>query len=175
MSAKTLISVEEFDRLEEKEFRYELNEGELITMTRPNTDHGRIERRLLMVLQTHLEKGDTGEAFGSNILFILGPTTKRAPDVSVVFREVGSVKEIVGAPDIAAEILSPSNAKKEMHRKLQQFFATGCKLAWIIDPKTRTVEVWESAAAPSRTLLESDVLETPLLPGFTCPSAKLFT
>ena len=61
-----------------------------------------------------------------------------------------------------------------MQRKLAQFFATGCKLAWIIDPKTRTIEVWESAAGASRTLRESDSLETPLLPGFACPIAKLF-
>jgi len=174
MSAKTLISVEDFDRLEEEEFRYELDEGELLTLTRPSTDHGRIERRLLIALQTYLENRGTGEAFGSNILFALGPNTKRAPDVSVVFREVGSVKDIPGSPDIAAEILSPSNSKREMKRKLSQFFATGCKLAWIIDPKTRTVEIWESASGPSRVLRESDVLETPLLPGFTCPVAKLF-
>jgi Uma2 family endonuclease len=174
MSAKTLISVEEFDRLEEGEFRYELDEGELITLTRPNTDHGRIERRLLMALQTYLESRGVGEAFGPNILFVLTPNTKRAPDVSVVFREIGSVKEIAGAPDIAAEILSPSNSKREMQRKLVQFFATGCKLAWIVDPDTRSVEVWESAAGPSCTLHQSDSLETPLLPGFSCPIAKLF-
>ena len=148
MSAKTLISVAEFDRLEEEEFRYELDEGELITMTRPGTDHGRIERRLLIVLQTYLDAHGGGEAFGPDILFELGPNTKRAPNVSVVLREIGSVKEITGAPDIAVEILSPSNTKIEMHRKLGQFFAAGCKLAWIIDPKTRTVEVWESRLAP---------------------------
>jgi Uma2 family endonuclease len=174
MSAKTLISVEEFDRLEEEEFRYELDEGELITMTRPGTDHGRIQRRLLIVLQTYLDDRGGGEAFGPDILFVLGTNTKRAPDVSVVFRAIGSVKEITGAPDIAAEILSPSNTKKEMRRKVSQFFATGCKLAWIIDPKTRTVEVWDSASSPSRVLRESDSLETPLLPGFTYPVAKLF-
>jgi Uma2 family endonuclease len=61
-----------------------------------------------------------------------------------------------------------------MRRKLGQFFAAGCKLAWIIDPKARTIEVWESAAAPSRLLRESDSLETPLLPGFALPVAKLF-
>jgi Uma2 family endonuclease len=174
MSAKTLISVEEFDRLEEEEFRYELSEGELITMTRPSTDHGRIERRLLIALQTYLDSRGKGEAFGSNILFVLGVNTKRAPDVSVVFREIGSVKEVTGAPDIAAEILSPSNSRREMKRKLEQFFATGCKLAWIIDPKTRTIEVWESAAGAARTLRESDALETPLLPGFSLPITKLF-
>jgi Uma2 family endonuclease len=174
MSAKTLISVEQFDTLEEEEFRYELDEGELITLTRPGTDHGRIERRLLMALQTYLDHRGGGEAFGPDILFALGPNTKRAPDVSVVLREIGSVKEIQGAPDIAIEILSPSNTKQGMRRKLAQFFAAGCKLAWLIDPQTRTVEVWESAAAPSRTLLESDSLETPLLPSFTHPIAKLF-
>ena len=99
MSAKTLISVAEFDRLEEEEFRYEMDEGELITLTRPGTDHGRIERRLFMVLQTYLDAHGGGEAFGPDILFVLGPQTKRAPDVSVVLREVGSVKEIPGAPD----------------------------------------------------------------------------
>lgn len=174
MSAKTLISVEEFDRLEEEEFRYELDEGELITLTRPGTDHGRIERRLLMALQTHFDGHGGGEAFGPDLLFVLGTNTKRAPDVSVVLREIGSVKEIIGAPDIAAEIQSPSNTKKEMRRKLGQFFAAGCKLAWIIDPEMRSVEVWESAAGSSRVLSESDALETPLLPGFTCPVAKLF-
>jgi Uma2 family endonuclease len=174
MSAKTLISVEKFDRLEEEEFRYELDEGELITMTRPGTDHGRIQRRLLMVLQTYLDNRGGGEAFGPDILFVLGPNTKRAPDVSVVLREIGSVKEITGAPDIAAEILSPSNTKKEMRRKVSQFFASGCRLAWIIDPKTRTIEIWESASGPSRTLSNSDSLETPLLPGFISPIAKLF-
>src|SRR5580700_9025088 len=173
MSAKTLISVEEFDRLEEEEFRYELDEGELITLTRPGTDHGRIERRLLIVLQTYLDDHGGGEAFGPDILFVLGPNTKRAPDVSVVLREIGSLKEITGAPDIAAEILSPSNTKKEMRRKLSQFFATGCKLAWVIDPETRTVEAWESAAGPPRLLTESDCLETPLLPHFSVPVAKL--
>jgi Uma2 family endonuclease len=61
-----------------------------------------------------------------------------------------------------------------MKRKLGQFFATGCKLAWIIDPKTSTVEVWESAAGASHTLREGESLETPLLPGLTLPLAKLF-
>lgn len=174
MSAKTLISVEEFDRLEEEEFRYELDEGELITMTRPRARHVLIEGNLYFALRTYLERNPIGKVLGADILFVLGPATKRAPDVSVIMRPIDPDQEIQGAPDIAAEILSPSNTKREMKRKLGQFFATGCKLAWIIDPKTRTVEVWESAAGASRTLRESESLETPLLPGFSVPIAKLF-
>jgi Uma2 family endonuclease len=174
MSAKTLISVEEFDRLEEEEFRYELDEGELITMTRPRVRHARIEGNLYFALRSYLEQNPIGEVLGADVLFVLGPATKRAPDVSVMLRTIDPDHEIQGAPEIAAEILSPSNTRRGMQRKLGQFFASGCKLAWIIDPKTRTVEVWKSAAGASRTLRESDSLETPLLPGFTCPITKLF-
>jgi Uma2 family endonuclease len=170
-----IISVEEFDQLVEEEFRYELDDGELVTITRSGVAIGRIERELLFTLQSYFETRPIGEALGGNILFVLGPATKRAPAVSVLLRAVDPDQEIQGAPEIAAEILSPSNTRRAMRRKLDQFFATGCKLAWIIDPKTRTVEVWESAAAPAVTLLESDMLETLLLPGFTCPVAKLFT
>jgi Uma2 family endonuclease len=174
MSTKTLISVAEFDRLEEDEFRYELDEGELITMTRPRLRHACIEGNLYFALRSYLEQNRIGVALGADILYVLGPATKRAPDVSVIFRTVDPDQEIQGAPDIAAEILSPSNIRRAMQRKLGQFFAAGCKLAWIIDPKARTIEVWESATAPSRVLRESDSLETPLLPGFALPVAKLF-
>ncbi len=47
-----MITVEEFDRLAEEEFRYELDEGELITMTKPRAVHARIERRLVVALQS---------------------------------------------------------------------------------------------------------------------------
>lgn len=174
MSAKTLISVEEFDRLEEDEFRYELDEGELITMTRPRLRHARIEGNLYFALRSYLEQNRIGVVLGADILYVLGPATKRAPDVSVIFRTVDPDQEIQGAPDIAAEIFSPSNTRRAMQRKFGQFFATGCKLAWIIDPKIRTVEIWESATEPSRVLHESDSLDTPPLPGFSLPIAKLF-
>jgi Uma2 family endonuclease len=92
----------------------------------------------------------------------------------VVLRPFDPDQEIQGAPEIAVEILSASNTRRAMQRKLSQFFASGCQLAWIIDPQTRTVEVWKSPAGPSRTLRESDALETALLPGFAYPIAKLF-
>ena len=85
MSAKTLISVEQFDRLEEEEFRYELDEGELITLTRPRMRHARVEGNLYFALRSYVENNPVGEVFGPDILFVLGPSTKRAPDVSVVF------------------------------------------------------------------------------------------
>ena len=170
-----MITVEEFDRLEEEEFRYELDEGELITMTRARASHARIEGRLFFAIQTYLNQNPVGEVIGSDILFVLGPTTKRAPDVSVVLRTFDPNLEIQGAPELAIEILSPSNRPRAMQRKIGQYFAAGCRLVWVVDPGARAVEVWTNLEAASRTLGESDTLEAPdLLPGFALPIAGLF-
>jgi len=175
MRGHTMITVAEFDRLEEEEFRYELDEGELLTLTRPGVVHGRIERRLIVALQTYLDAHPVGEVFGSDVLFVLGAATKRAPDVSVLLRPAGDGKEILGAPEIAIEILSASNRPISMRRKIGQFFAAGCKLAWIVDPDRRTIEIWKSASAPDRTLTESDTLDAQeLLPGFSIAVRGIF-
>ena len=46
------------------------------------------------------------------------------------------------APDLAVEVLSKSNTKSEMARKLDEYFKAGVKLVWLVDPKTKTVRVY---------------------------------
>jgi Uma2 family endonuclease len=58
------MSVEEFDQLIEEEFRYELDDGELITLTRPSVAISRIGRELLFALQNYFEIISFGEALG---------------------------------------------------------------------------------------------------------------
>lgn len=48
------------------------------------------------------------------------------------------------APDLAVEVLSDSNTRKEMSNKLREYFTAGVKLVWYVDPKTRTVDVYRS-------------------------------
>lgn len=175
MGSKTMITVDEFDQLEEEEFRYDLDEGALITMTRPRAMHARIERRLIVALQTYLDRNPVGEVFGADILFVLGPTTKRAPDVSVILRSFDPAREIQGAPELAIEILSPSNQGEAIRRKIAQYFAAQCRLVWVVDMEAHTVEVWTNPEDPNRILREGDALEAPeLLPGFSLPVARLF-
>src|SRR5258706_3524792 len=112
MGLKTLISVEEFDRLEEPdELSYELDQGELLVMTKPRPLHNRIVARLFRALGRHLQKHPVGEVFMPEVLYILGPNTKRAPDVSFLraerARKIDPTLDVPGAPDIAVEGLSP--------------------------------------------------------------------
>jgi Uma2 family endonuclease len=181
MGAKTLLSVAEFDRLREPdELRYELDEGELIEMVRPRYDpHNRIVRAIDRALLQYLATNPIGEVLSSDNLFVLGPATKRAPDLAFLSRErVRKIKpgqDIDGAPELAVEVLSPGDKAEAMRRKIRQYFAAGSHVVWLVYPDRREIEVWESASGAARVLGEQHVLEAPsLLPGFSCPVKSLF-
>jgi Uma2 family endonuclease len=180
MDAKTLMSVEEFDRLAEPdELSYELDEGELVVMTKPRPLHNRIAERLFRALDRYLETYPVGEVFIFEYLFVLGPTIKRAPDVSFLRSEraqrIDPNVDIPGAPDLAVEVLSPNDTASGMRRKIRQYFAAGAQCVWIVYPETREVEVWKQPSQPQKVLQETDVLEDPdLLPGFALRVGAFF-
>src|SRR5262245_26205728 len=116
----------EFDRLAEPDdLRYELDEGELIEMTRPRAGHNRVVMKLTQVFLQYLQANPVGEVFSSDNLFILGPVTKRAPDLSFLTAtraaKIDPAKDIPGAPDLAIEVLSPSDKAVAMRRKVKQY------------------------------------------------------
>ena len=86
--ADVVDTLEEFDRLEEPdELSYELAEGELVVMTKPRPLLNRIVAKLTFEIQDYLKTHPLGEVFNPENLFVLGPNTKRAPDVSFVRAE----------------------------------------------------------------------------------------
>jgi hypothetical protein len=77
-------------------------------------------------------------------------------------------------PALIVEVLSPGNTKAEIDRKLREFFAAGCKLAWVIDPATKTAKV-HTSATKAKALDETGVLDGgKVLPGFQLSLAELF-
>jgi Uma2 family endonuclease len=79
-------------------------------------------------------------------------------------------------PTLAVEVLSDTNTKLEIRQKLKEYFESGTRLAWIIDPKARTVAVYDKFSdTPAQLLQESETLEgRDVLPGFALPIARLF-
>ena len=113
MAAKVMIPLAEFDQLvEPDDSRHELDEGTLLVMTRPRAKHNRIATRLLAKLYAYLLQNPIGEVFNSDQMYVLGPDTKRAPDVSVVLRprRVAEDRDLEGAPDLAVEVMSPTDS-----------------------------------------------------------------
>ncbi len=125
-----------------------------------------------------------------NLGVIAGPTGTlrmsggniRLPDVTfVAWSDVpGGVlpKEPVPRlpPTIAVEVLSPSNTKAEMARKRREYFESGTKLVWEVDPSTRTVGVYRpSAPDDPQVLTEAQAIDGEhVLPGFRLPLVSVF-
>ncbi len=180
MGTKTLLTVEQFDQLvEPDELGYELDEGQLVVMTKPRPLHNRIVLRLTLELQKYLERQPIGEVFNPENLFVLGPNIKRAPDVSFLradrAAQIDPSADIPGAPDLAVEVISPTDTVTATRRKIRQYFAAGASLVWVVHPETREVEVWREPERAETVLQEGDLLEAPgTLPDFRLREGALF-
>jgi Uma2 family endonuclease len=127
-----------------------------------------------------LKDHDLGIVLGADGMARLVPGLLRISDVSFIRwgqfpgHAVPDVLFLTFAPDLAVQVLSPSNTAKEMGRKLSDYFATGVRLVWYIDPDARTVEVF-TALGQSTVLREGATLDGgKVLPGFALPLAQLF-
>jgi len=79
------------------------------------------------------------------------------------------------APDLAVEVLSKTNTPEEMERKLREYFLSGVRLVWMIDPGKRQAEVYTTPDAPDATLEAGQALDGgDVLPGFRLPLGELF-
>jgi Uma2 family endonuclease len=78
------------------------------------------------------------------------------------------------APDLAVEVLSRSNTKKEMARKRREYFQAGVRLVWEVAPRARTVAVYEAPEPPTVLEIGQTLDGGQVLPGFALPLADLF-
>ncbi len=132
------------------------------------------------LIGNHVSVNDLGSVSGEAGYIRLGEGNVRAPDVTFIAWEAFPEEALPKvaypsvAPTLIVEVLSPGNTKAEIDRKLREFFAAGCKLAWVIDPATKTAKV-HTSATKAKSLDESGVLDGgKVLPGFKLPLAELF-
>lgn len=132
------------------------------------------------LLQLFLDQHDLGNLAGPDGAVRLMPGLVRIPDISFISwdrfpRRQISDEPITGlAPDLAVEVLSPGNTRKEMRRKLREYFLAGVRLVWFVDPARRIVQVYTS---PEQcvTLTEDQTLDGgDVLPGLALPLKQIF-
>jgi len=183
MSATTqTMTADELFLMKDDGFRYDLVKGELRKMSPAGSEHGTIIVRLTVALGQYVEENDLGEVFAAETGFKLAsnPDTVLGPDLAFVSNEkippTGiPVKFWSGAPDLAVEVISPGNTRREIEEKIEEYLASGVPLVWIINPKQRTVSVHRANIEPVM-LVESDTLDGGnILPGFQYSIARLFT
>lgn len=175
-----LLKAEDLYDIEDDDYRYELDRGVLVRMTPPGGRHGEIDSEIIWHIRNYLAQHPIGRVFGE-VGFILArdPDVVRAPDVAFVRAdrlppEEERDKFFPFAPDLAVEILSPSDRAGMVHDKVMDYLDAGTRLVWVVAPRRRTVTVYQPGGA-ARVLREDDELDGgDVLPGFRLPVAALF-
>ncbi len=138
---------------------------------------------LIMFLKNYTSPRKLGLVGAPDAMMRLRPGLIRLPDVSFIswprlLAADAHTKTIAPlGPDLAVEILSEGNTSQEIDQKRRDFFASGTKLVWIIDPKARTAKVYDDPEHPNQMALirETEVLHGgSVLPGFELALADLF-
>ncbi len=166
--------------------RYELVNGALQDRSElqgegmPSAEHGAASARIVSELDAHVRAGNLGVVL-VECGFVLSddPSTVRIPDVSFVAREHTSGDGLprgyfLGGPDLAVEVVSPSDKAGELVLKTTDYLTAGTQQVWIVEPNTRTVAVYKPGGA-ARVYGADDTLDGgDLLPGLALPVSELF-
>ena len=156
----------------------ELVRGEVVTRPLPGGLHGVVCNRVSLRLGQFEDMSASGGVTCSGTGFITArdPDTVRGPDVAYWSRErlpevpVGYI-EI--PPDLIVEVLSPGNTSRQIRGKIQEYFARGVRVVWVIAPEDRTLTIYRTPDE-GRLLHESATVPgDDVLPGFECRVADL--
>ncbi len=162
--------------------RYELVNGKLVEHAMSHSAVW-IASTILFYIRSYLIKNAIGDVFGkggSYQCFPDDPSMVRRPDVSFIRTgrlppeqfERGHVRV---APDLAVEVISPTDLHYDVNTKLEDYFSARIPLVWLVNPDTRTITVYRHGGDEIVRLHENDVLTgDDVLPGFSCPVTDLF-
>ncbi len=181
MAATTLLTSDQFLALPEEfdehgnRIKDELIGGEVVRMPPASWVHDLIKNQINEILGEFLRSNrqlglrslvEIGTQVGDHDAFI--------PDVSVVQLSHRPKMERIfqGAPDLAIEVVSPTDTAKHLKRKVDAYFAGGAKSVWVVYPEAKSVEVLTGNVG--RNLTQQDTINDPLLPGFSCPVSAFF-
>ncbi|MDB5293301.1 MAG: hypothetical protein JWL69_4542 [Phycisphaerales bacterium] len=134
--------------------------------------------RLGGLLMAFADKHDLGVVSGADTPLRMKSGRVRLPDVVFFSKErfPKNLKPILAlAPDLVVEVLSEGNTVAEMDQKRAEYFQSGTRLVWIIDPRPRTVAVYHHPGEPTTVLNEQSTLDgEQVLPGLEIAVADLF-
>jgi Uma2 family endonuclease len=163
--------------------RYEIIEGELYVSRQPSFEHQYTCARLCHFLDAWNDTSGSGVVLTAPGL-IFAEDDDVAPDVVWITRErlvstVDKAGHLHSAPELVIEVLSPgaSNEFRDRQAKLKLYSRRGVHEYWILDPMLRQIEIYRRKRARlilDTTLYSDDILESPLLPGFSLAVRKLF-
>lgn len=164
------------ERSENKNRLFELINGEIVEKVASFTP-SRIALRIGYLLATYLDQHDIGYVTGADGSYILSPGYEVMPDVGYISKERlprEPEREVEGPPDLAVEVKSPTDSKRELRQKAEVYLRFGTKMVWLVFLEDQRVEVY----VPDDDVREFDINGVldggEVLPGFTLSVSEIF-
>jgi len=181
MAATTLLTSDQFLALPEEcdehgnRIKDELIGGEIVPVAQPSYFHDRIKNRISRLLARYLDANphlplDAVVEIGARV----SDYDSFVPDVAIVKTGEQPLSSRIyrGAPEIAIEVVSPTDTAKHLKRKVTAYLEGGASSVWVVFPEDRSVMV--HTAGSVRELKDDHSISDPLLPGFSSPISAFF-
>ncbi len=155
--------------------------GEVIIMSPAGSETGARNSSIGGQLWLWNEEHQLGITFDSSTGFNLPNGADRSPDATWIAQERWDTlaseqkrKFAPIAPDFVVELRSSSDSIKTLREKMQEYIGNGVRLGWLIDPQTRTVEIYEPGEEAEILYNPEAVAGEPVLPGFSLNLKKVW-
>lgn len=182
MSTVELPPPEVIDDIIESDALYEVVDGQIVEKPPMGSLQEFTASRLQALLGYFVYQNKLGHALVET-LFDFGPKlkNKRRPDLAFLSakrwpldRPISEGNGAPVVPDIAIEVISPSNRWDDVLDKLAEYFRVGVERVWVISPRHRQIQIFDDVNT-IRILGETDVLTDDLIPGFELNLSELFS
>lgn len=181
MSTAELSPVQHSAQLDRSEILYEVIDGQIVELP----PMGSLQEFMANFLHIKLGGFVLEQKLGHGLMEVLFDMTdlvgrKRRPDVAFLSAErwplskpIPETDGIKAVPNLAVEIVSPSNTWEEVREKTKEYFRAGVERVWVISAAQREVHLYDGPISV-RVLVEENELTDDMLPGFRLPIGELF-
>lgn len=155
---------------------YEYIKGELVPMPAASIRHSEIGVNLIHYLDMYVRDKKLGRIYSLETSFKVGERVLK-PDIAFVSTERLSADKDKGfpiPPDLAIEVVSPSDIMSRVYGKVLAYLDAGTRCVWVVEPVVKTVTVYYSETNIKIFTCEDIITGDDVVAGFSCPVSELF-
>lgn len=175
---RVLLSQDEEEKILSSS-EYEIVNGEIVERSMPNPEHARIEARITIELGKFLEENPLGELY-TECHFQLSEALTRVPDVAFVsFERFPASGESRGskwtiAPDLAIEIVSPTDDFNAVIEKIDEYLDAGVKQVWLVEPRRKAITIYRARTKMQILMGDDELTSEEVFPGLRLHVSEIF-
>lgn len=181
MSTASNITDDALLVMDERDCRYELVDGALISRQFKTALSGEISATFCAKIWIHISDCALGTVCGAGTGVIFGrqPDTVLAPDVAFIRSgrlpaDRDKRKFVETIPDLVVEVISPSERPGDISNKVTRYLDAGVQLVWVVYPDNRMISIYRANRTWESVQFEDSLDGEDVLPGFSLPLSELF-